>query len=90
MTNQEEQLQVQLAGCLTAAEGGTKNPALPGDYGWSIAYEQTLQLRLRYEKILNGVKEALNELGVPQPGYPAPVANAVEALRKSIDPNIHS
>lgn len=45
--DQVSQLQVQLAGCLTAAEGGT-SPAVaaqPGNYGWSPAYQRVLELR---------------------------------------------
>lgn len=34
-------------------------------------------------RMAEGIKTALSELGVPQPGYPAPVANAVEILTKS-------
>jgi len=45
-----EQLQVQLAGCLTAAEGGTTDPARPGMYGWSMSYAAALGLRLSFEK----------------------------------------
>ena len=44
-----EQAQVQLAGCLTAAEGGTSDPAKQGDYGWSLAYQKTLDLRTRLD-----------------------------------------
>ena len=43
-----EQLRVQLAGCLTAAEGHT-NPevvATEGDYGWSLAYQRVLELAM--------------------------------------------
>lgn len=40
-----EQTRVQLAGCLTAAEGSTHDPAKRGDYGWSLAYQKTLDLR---------------------------------------------
>jgi len=44
-----EQLRVQLAGCLTAAEGwGQKCYA--GDYGWSPAYQAVIELRKLYEK----------------------------------------
>ncbi len=30
------------------------------------------------------IDESLHELGVPQPGYPAPVANAVENLTRAL------
>jgi hypothetical protein len=39
-----EQCRVQLAGCLTAAEGCFQAPAKQGDYGWSLAYQTTLDL----------------------------------------------
>jgi len=39
-----EQARVQLAGCLTAAEGCTSSPAKQGDYGWSPAYQRVLEL----------------------------------------------
>ena len=57
---QVEQLQVQIAGCLTAAEGATdpEQVAKRGDYGWSEAYEQTLQLR-RHRDRLRGHLDAL-------------------------------
>lgn len=38
-----ERLQVQLAGCLTVAEGG--QPCGPDAYGWSVALEQVAKLR---------------------------------------------
>ncbi len=46
LANELEQCRVQLAGCLTAAEGGTKYPAKQGDYGWSLAYQKTLECRI--------------------------------------------
>jgi hypothetical protein len=51
--NQIEQLRVQLAGCLTAAEGGTwpESTAEPGQYGYSLAYEKVLLLRRAYDKL---------------------------------------
>ncbi len=46
-----EQLQVQLAGCGVAALGGTLDAAKEGDYGWSSAYQDCLNLRLRLEEM---------------------------------------
>lgn len=44
-----EQLRVQLAGCLTAAEGCIFTPAVKGDYGWSLAYQRVLDLRRAFD-----------------------------------------
>lgn len=44
-----EQLRVQLAGCSVAALGGTNDPAKKGDWGWSPAYQDVLDLRLKYD-----------------------------------------
>ena len=47
-----EQLRVQLAGCLTAAEGHIYGPdvvATQGMYGWSVAYEKIKELRQKYD-----------------------------------------
>lgn len=43
------QLQTQLAGCLTAAEGATASPAVKGNYGWSVAYQKVLELRREHD-----------------------------------------
>ena len=51
-----EQLQVQLAGCSVAALGGTKDVAVQGMYGWSPAYQDVLELRIKYDKNL-GLKD---------------------------------
>jgi hypothetical protein len=54
---QVEQLRVQLAGCLMAAEGAIDETQLahPGDFGWSKAYQATIDLQKSY-------LEALDEL----------------------------
>lgn len=46
-----ERFQVQLAGVSVAAMGGTgpDSRAVQGQYGWSVAYQDTLDLRLRYD-----------------------------------------
>ena len=36
-------------------------------------------------ELLEAIDKALHELGVPQPGYPAPVANAYDILRVALD-----
>ena len=48
-----EQLRVQLAGCLTAAEGGTSDGVVvkQGQYGWSLAYAQVLALRRKCDEL---------------------------------------
>lgn len=50
----EEQLRVQLAGCLVAAEGGTSpaQVAKEGDYGWSASYQAVLDLRQKYDLLI--------------------------------------
>lgn len=52
-TAQEEidRQRVQLAGCLAAAEGATNDPAPRGSFGWSVAYQSVLQLRLAFQKL---------------------------------------
>jgi hypothetical protein len=48
-----DQLEVQLAGCGAAALGwSTKDPATPGMWGWSPAYQDVLDLRAKYEELL--------------------------------------
>ena len=46
-----EQLQVQLAGCTTAALGWNQKPAKRGDYGWSPAYQDVLNLRRNFDRL---------------------------------------
>lgn len=47
--NRIEQLECQLAGCMTAATGWAKDPPHKGDWGWSPAFQDVLDLRTRYE-----------------------------------------
>jgi hypothetical protein len=47
-----DQLDVQLAGCLVAADGGTNDPAKKGSYGWSPAYQAVLDLRRKYDNLV--------------------------------------
>lgn len=52
-----EQLQVQLAGVSVVALGGTQNPAVSGDYGWSPAYQHVLELRMKWDKTKDAQEE---------------------------------
>jgi len=56
-----EQLRVQLAGCSVAALGGTNDTAKRGDYGWSPAYQDVLDLRRRHD-IAKDVIEAVAKM----------------------------
>lgn len=53
LTKEVEQLRVQLAGCSVAALGwnGPESLAKRGDYGWSVPYQDVLELRAKYERL---------------------------------------
>jgi hypothetical protein len=76
------QLQTQLGGCLLAAEGGTSEPqrAHPGDYGWSKAYQAVLDLRLRYEELL----EELERRNMGDAAVAVAVENRLDASREAM------
>lgn len=80
-----ERLDVQLAGCLTAAEGGTSSAvvAKPEDWGWSPAYQRVLDLRRNWDSLTHEVEEAWKILG-PNPANPErwrSLADACEAWK---------
>jgi hypothetical protein len=55
-----ERLNVQLAGCLVAAEGGTSEPVVAEEkvYGWSLAYQRTLDLRRERDHVAAVIRDA--------------------------------
>lgn len=53
--DESEHLRVQLAGCGVAALGGVgdrASVAKRGDYGWSASYQDVVDLRVKYEALL--------------------------------------
>lgn len=59
-----EQLTVQLAGCSTAASGWSqRDPAKRGDYGWSPAYQDVLELRQRFDAQQAVLRDCARMLG---------------------------
>jgi hypothetical protein len=67
LSREVEQLRVQLAGCSTAALGATRpeHIAVGGDYGWSPAYQDVLNLRLAYDELLEKYQK-IQEARVPK------------------------
>lgn len=63
LRDQVEQLEVQLAGCGTAAHDGSfAQAATPADYGWSQAYADVLQLRREHDLLKAEYGKALERL----------------------------
>lgn len=63
VSDTSEQWQVRCAGCLCAAEGATGEQfaAKQGDYGWTPAYQKTLELRREFDQLraeLAAIREA--------------------------------
>ncbi|MEM1424037.1 MAG: hypothetical protein AAGH64_08540 [Planctomycetota bacterium] len=61
LAEENEQLRVQLAGCSVAACGGTSEAVLAreGDYGWSVAYQETLELARERDRLREAIQQAL-------------------------------
>lgn len=64
-----EQLRVQLAGCLVAAEGNLQNAVLPSAYGWSPAYQAVVDLRRRRDQLLDELTKLRIESAAAQSQY---------------------
>lgn len=56
LSREVERLQVQLAACGVAALGGTRKTARKYSYGWSPAYQDTLNLRRDYDALVEAFK----------------------------------
>jgi nitrogen fixation protein FixH len=78
-----ERLIVQLAGVSVAAFGGIQETAKPGDYGWSVAYQDVVDLRRRYEKLANAQNEAAAPVERDEADDPA-CARETCKLRRSL------
>lgn len=79
--DEAERLRVQLAGCLTAAEGWT-GECKQGDYGWSPAFEAVRKIRREADEVREVLREVLDALCCTSGGEyrPIPVRVAIAAL----------
>lgn len=64
LRTQVEQYQVQMAGVSTAVQGHTSDPAKQGDFGWSVPYQDVLELRCKYDALAAQVERLLDALKV--------------------------
>jgi hypothetical protein len=79
---------IRLAACGVAALANTdetvKQRITKENEYWSASYEDVCSAVDREMKYRKALEKIIHELGVPQPGYPVPVANAyaiaIEAL----------
>ena len=62
-----EQLQVQLAGCLVAAEGYAHGECdcVQGDYGWSPAFQAVKVLRIDCDGLKSALRSELEKVHGP-------------------------
>jgi hypothetical protein len=90
--DENAQRDVQLAGCGVAACGGIHDSTLAKEeaYGWSPSYQDVVELRQKYEALLEreeelekGIEQAIGELGsVPQT---ANGLTTLDILRDALD-----
>lgn len=72
----------QLAGISTAAIGYWKAGDDIHPDNDSVALRDVANLYAKYDRQSKAIRAAMNELGVPQPGTPAPVQNAYDHLHR--------
>lgn len=72
-----------LGGISTLALGYCLDEPFSKDLARPALYD-THTLALKHRALRQGIEAALNELGIPQPGYPAPVSNAVKLLQDAL------
>lgn len=83
MDENQERHVMQFAGISTAAIGYWKEgDSIHPDYD-TTALRDVAKLYAKYDRLHKAIRAAMNELGVPQPGYPQPVANAYDHLHRA-------
>lgn len=81
--------------CAAAREIEANESGQVIDEGWMIGWfanaietakmAQAKASVVERDRLRGAIRAALDELGVPGPGYPAPVSNAVGILREAVD-----
>lgn len=59
MNKDAERAQVQLAGCLMASEGNTELDGKDDSYGWSLAYQQIVDLYRNRDRLILKMDELI-------------------------------